>query len=135
MKNTDGSVNWWQLGTAALSLLSAIVSGIVAYQMQQIDVLRTKVTALEVAIAARTTVIESNGELLRKIDIKLDAMAAISNSMDKRLVTIEASRFTAKDGLDIWQEINKIRAELPAMFPPDEWRQRIIRLEETLRKP
>ena len=33
-------------------------------------------------------------------------------TLQDRLTRVEATRFTAKDGLDVWREIGSIRAEL-----------------------
>jgi len=47
----------------------------------------------------------------------------------ERLVAIENSRFTARDGLEVWRELGSVRQDM-AKLPPESWQQRIRNLEE-----
>lgn len=56
---------------------------------------------------------------------------------DNRITAIEASRFSAKDGLEVWQAISLLRndiitanARIPAEFPPRWFVERVDKLEK-----
>lgn len=77
----------------------------------------------------------------------LNAMAAIAltvagavasqvRDMDNRIVRIEASRFTAEHGREVWKEIAAIKedvARLPLSLPPVWFVSRVDRLDEAIK--
>ena len=63
------------------------------------------------------------------------AGAALSNTT--RLAAIEANRFTADDGLAVWQEIADIRedmARMPTEVPPAWFIQRVDRIDDEIQR-
>jgi len=57
------------------------------------------------------------------------------HGIDKRVVAIEASRFTAEDGLAVWKGINECKAQiakLPTEVPPKWFIDRVDKLEKKI---
>jgi hypothetical protein len=55
----------------------------------------------------------------------------------EQLAGINASRFTANNGLEVWQEISRIKesiARIPTEFPPKWFAERVNNLEERMEK-
>lgn len=46
------------------------------------------------------------------------------------VTAIEANRFTARDGLDVWKEIGELKRQIPSESPPKWFIERVDRLEE-----
>jgi len=72
---------------------------------------------------------------VRMIDIEKHADAIRQLELD--VATINASRFTAKDGKDVWTEIAKIRQDMTRVAPPEWLVSRLDKLEakiETVQK-
>lgn len=74
--------------------------------------------------------------LLLTVALALGAWQARTTiSHGQQLAGIEANRFTAGDGLDVWKEISSIRTEiatLPREVPPNWFLQRVDRIETRL---
>lgn len=61
---------------------------------------------------------------LNRIDARLGAI-------ELRVVSIEVSRFTARDGVALQNQMHRL-SESMATLPPDEWRRRIRAMETFL---
>lgn len=69
-----------------------------------------------------------------KSGVELHKEVEVINS---RLVAVEASRFTASDGLAVWKEIADVReriARMPTEVPPAWFVERVDKIEERLGK-
>ncbi|RME72407.1 MAG: hypothetical protein D6781_02300 [Verrucomicrobia bacterium] len=85
---------------------------------------RTTTWALWLANVVAGISIALGGALLGKV-----------NTMDTRIAAIEASRFTAQDGLNVWKEVYQIRNEIAALpqgEPPAWFVERVDKLEQKL---
>jgi hypothetical protein len=57
--------------------------------------------------------------------------ASISE-LQQSSAAVEASRFTAKDGLDVWQEIGKIREAMAALPQSADYDNKMDRIEDKI---
>lgn len=55
-------------------------------------------------------------------------------SLDRRVVTIESSRFTARDGFDLVERMHKIEAAMPKEVPPAWFVKEVRDIEKRIEK-
>jgi hypothetical protein len=75
-------------------------------------------------------------QLIRMIEL-IDDLDARMQAQEKRSAAVDASRFTASDGKEVWKEIASIRetiAKMPNELPPRWFVQRVDSLDAQLQK-
>lgn len=66
------------------------------------------------------------------IEARFDGFSSALNEVEKEVIRIQGTRFTADDGKNIWQAIYRMQADINSGEPPEWFVERIDRLESRL---
>lgn len=79
--------------------------------------------------------VNSSSGVMARLDVLDERVQTITSRFERiedlsgRVAAIEASRFTAEQGMEMWREIATLKARLPESFPPAETLKCLDRLE------